>query len=125
MKVITAQQIQHVGRLIPQLIKTPKVAIIGGYHGINAGDLALGESIKQEISKRGFSSGLQTIYNIDQWKWPLTEYTIIGGGAVGYNDSMEKIYNRFKNSLSNVAILGVDFNEKEFSDKCIESDSSY
>lgn len=120
MQVITFQQIQHVGRLISQLVNTPKVAIIGGYHGINAGDLALGESIKQEISKRGFSSGLQTIYNIDQWKWPLTEYAIIGGGAVGYNDSMEKVYNRFKNCLSNVALLGVDFNEEKLSDKCID-----
>lgn len=119
MKGITIQQVQHVGRLMFQLINTPKVAIIGGYHGINAGDLALGESVKQQIECRGFSSGLQTIYNLDKWKWPLTDYAIIGGGAVGYNDSMEKIYNRYKDRLCNVAILGVDFNEKIISDKCM------
>lgn len=120
MRIITRSQIGHISRRISQGFNRPLVGVIGGYHGINAGDLALGYSIRQQLGRENLSSGLQTIYNLDRWNWPMTDFGIIGGGAVGYNDALEKVYKRYKNNLKKIALLGVDFNERHYTDSAME-----
>lgn len=119
MPPFSKQQIAHFARRVYQGLHKPDVAIIGGYHGVNAGDLALGQSVKQQLDKRGIISGLQTIYNLNKWKWPLCEYAIIGGGAVGYNEQIESVAVRYKNNPNKVAFLGVDFNEEKYTETSI------
>lgn len=115
--MITRTQRNHAGRFLKQKLVTPKFAIVGGYHGVNLGDLALGKSVQNILDEMDLSSGLQTIYNLDRWSWPICEYYIIGGGAVGYEDSLKKLINKTSDSaLSKIAFLGVDFNEDSYSD---------
>lgn len=47
-------QIQHLQRFASQHLRMPDVGIIGGYHGGNLGDIALGESVRQLLLKRMF-----------------------------------------------------------------------
>ncbi len=109
-------QIKHRTRNLGQWLKKITVGVIGGYHGGNLGDIALGESVLEVLHKRSVKSGLQTIYNLE--KWPSTPYAIIGGGAIGYIDSLRKIVNRYNGDYSKIALLGVDFNEDQYPDDC-------
>ncbi len=114
----TQTQIQHLARNARQrLIKVP-VGIIGGYHGGNLGDMALGEAVKQELASMGINSGLETIYNLEQW--PRTQHAILGGGAIGYADSLNKVINRYEGNYKQLAILGVDFNQPSYPDECLK-----
>jgi hypothetical protein len=116
--ITSITQIQHLQRFASQHLRKPNVGIIGGYHGGNLGDIALGESVRQLLLKKNVHSGLQTIYNLE--KWPKTEFAIIGGGAVGYVDSLRRVALRYKGQFSKVALLGVDFNEKNYPQDCVE-----
>jgi polysaccharide pyruvyl transferase WcaK-like protein len=107
-------RLKQMYRLACQLITKNKVAIIGGYHGVNLGDMALGLSVKEILNSRGIKSGLQTIYTLDKYPWPKTEYAIIGGGAIGYKDSLIRVANRFETSLNKLALLGVDYNDSNY-----------
>ena len=118
--MITKQQINHVSRLIEQNLSKPDFSIIGGYHGVNLGDIALGESVKLVLKDLNLKGGLQTIYNIDRWPWPNTKYTIIGGGAVGYTSSLLKIKKKLSSNYGKLAFLGVDFNEFEYNDDILK-----
>jgi hypothetical protein len=120
MSRITIQQVQHFSRRLSQQFFIPQIAIIGGYHGINVGDLALGYAIKNILYQRNISCGLQTIYNLEKWFWPVAEKAIIGGGAVGYNSLVEVIAKRYQDYPGNVAFLGVDFNDQYYSDRSID-----
>lgn len=115
----TTSQLGHFSRRINQLFNTPQVAIIGGYHGINVGDLALGYAVKNILNQRKISSGLQTIYNLEKWDWPFAEKAVIGGGAVGYNNLVEVIAKRYQDYPQNVAFLGVDFNDQYYSERSL------
>lgn len=117
--MITKQQIHHVSRLISQIFSKPQVSIVGGYHGVNLGDIALGESVRAVLKELGYKSGLQTIYNLDRWPWPTTKYSIIGGGAVGYTPSLLKLKVKLNANYSRLAFLGVDFNEPDYSEEII------
>jgi|SRR5690606_9391419 len=118
--MITKHQVNHVSRLLKQLLQKPDFAIIGGYHGVNLGDLALGVSVRDILKKMKLRGGLQTIYNLDRWPWPVTEYAILGGGAIGYADSLARIKDRYKEDFNKLAFLGVDFNEESYSDPIID-----
>lgn len=118
--MITSHQINHASRLLKQLLQKPDFAIIGGYHGVNLGDLALGESVRHVLKKMDYNGGLQTIYNLNHWPWPSISYAILGGGAIGYSDSLTKVNNRYKGDFTKVAFLGVDFNEESYPDYLIE-----
>ena len=118
--MITRQQKNHVLRLITQKIVKPKVAIIGGYHGVNLGDIALGESVRLVLKDASVKSGLQTIYNLNKWPWPITKYTIIGGGAVGYQSSLDILQEHLSGDYSNLAFMGVDFNENSYKEETIK-----
>lgn len=111
-------QIQHLQRFASQHLRKPDVGIIGGYHGGNLGDIALGESVRQLLLKKNVHGGLQTIYNLE--KWPKTEFAIVGGGAVGYVDSLRRVALRYKGDFGKVALLGVDFNERNYPEDCVE-----
>ncbi len=108
----------HKARLVRQLMGRVPVGVIGGYHGGNLGDMALGKSVQEVLISEGIDSGLQTIYNLN--KWPKTKWAIIGGGAVGYSDSLQKVAQRYKGEYDKVALLGVDFNEKEYKGECLD-----
>ncbi len=110
--------IKHSARCIIQHLIKPELAIIGGYHLGNFGDLLLGNSIKEICNQKGIKSGLQTIYNLE--KWPKINHAIIGGGAVGYEYSLQKLIKRYKNSPEKIGFLGVDFNEKQYSKESIQ-----
>ena len=107
-------RIKQAIRLISQKITGIKIAIIGGYHGVNLGDMALGYSVKEILNTKGIKSGLQTIYTINKYPWAKTKYAIIGGGAIGYKNCLIKVANRFNSSLNNLALLGVDFNDANY-----------
>jgi polysaccharide pyruvyl transferase WcaK-like protein len=111
-------QIKHITRSIKQWLFKPKVGIVGGYHGGNLGDIALGESVAALLREKNIPTGLQTIYNLK--KWPETFYAIVGGGAVGYTGPLMQLYDRYKNNLNRVALLGVDFNEHEYNEACLD-----
>ncbi len=111
-KMISITQLKHVSRWIQQWIFKIPVAVIGGYHGGNLGDIALGKSVLNQLQKKNIRSGLQTIYNLS--KWPETPKAIVGGGAVGYSGSLNKVATRYLNNYKSVALLGVDFNEKNY-----------
>lgn len=113
--MLTRTQINHYKRNLIQRIFLPEIAIIGGYHGGNIGDMALGKSVSDVLNEKGISNGLQTIYNLEGW--PKAKFAIIGGGAVGYTDSLIRVYNRYKTDFSKLGFLGVDFNEKTYPDK--------
>lgn len=110
--------IKHSARCLFQHLSKPELAIIGGYHLGNFGDMLLGNSIKEICSEKGIKSGLQTIYNLE--KWPAISHAIIGGGAVGYEYSLQKLIKRYKNNPEKIGFLGVDFNEKQYSKESIQ-----
>jgi hypothetical protein len=111
-------QVKHRLRNIKQKITGVPVGVIGGYHGGNLGDMALGASVANALGDKGIKSGLQTIYNLS--KWPAAEFAIVGGGAVGYADSLQKVAERYKGHYDKVALLGVDFNEKTYTGDALE-----
>ncbi|GAB4016645.1 hypothetical protein GCM10028808_45740 [Spirosoma migulaei] len=117
---ITLAQVQHASRYLSQVLKPVRVGVIGGYHGVNLGDIALGTSVTNILKSKKISTGLQTIYNLEKWKWPKSPYAIVGGGAVGYSDSLLQISKRYKSLYKNIGLLGVDFNEKNYSVEIIE-----
>lgn len=110
-------QIRHVSRSIQQWISKIQVGVVGGYHGGNLGDMALGEAVKSVLSSQGIDSGLQTIYNLQ--KWPKAPFAIVGGGAVGYADSLSHVAERYKGKYNKVGLLGVDFNEESYPSSCV------
>ena len=114
----SSAHLSHVLRNLKQRVFKPSVGIIGGYHGGNLGDIALGESVATVLRQQGISAGLQTIYNLD--KWPKTDIAILGGGAVAYSDSLGRVANRYKGNFNKVAMLGLDFNEKSYPQACID-----
>ena len=101
-------------RLLSQRITGIKIAIIGGYHGVNLGDMALGYSVKEILNKKGIKSGLQTIYTLNNYPWAKSKFAIIGGGAIGYKQSLIKVTNRFNSNWNNIALLGVDYNDSNY-----------
>ena len=109
-------RLKQIYRLASQLVTSNKVAVIGGYHGANLGDMALGYSVIDILKSKGIKGSLQTIYTLDKYPWPLTQYAIVGGGAVGYKDSLIKVVNRYKGNFSKVALLGVDYNDSNYGD---------
>lgn len=111
-------QVQHRLRNIQQKISGLAVGVIGGYHGGNLGDIALGTSVTSVLEEQHVKTGMQTIYNLD--KWPKAPYAIVGGGAVGYVDSLTRVAKRYKGNFGKVSLLGVDFNEKSYPQECIE-----
>ena len=115
---ISEIQINHIARFASQYFSRPEVGIVGGYHGGNLGDIALGISIKNLLDEIKVNSGLQTIYNLE--RWPETTFAILGGGAIGYTDSLVRVAKRYKNNYKHVGLLGVDFNEKEYPNACLD-----
>ncbi len=107
-------RIKQVIRLTTQRITGIKIAIIGGYHGVNLGDMALGYSVKEIVNKKGIKSGLQTIYSLNSYPWVKTKFAIIGGGAIGYKESLINVTNRFNSNFTNLALLGVDYNDSNY-----------
>lgn len=95
-----------------------KVAITGGYHYGNLGDIALGFSIKKILEELNIPSELQTIYNLKYWI--EREYVIVGGGAIGYENSLLELIKRHGNNYKKVAFMGVDFNSSFYSAESIE-----
>jgi hypothetical protein len=89
--------------------KTYNIAVIGGYHGGNLGDMALGIATQKVIKRLGYKSCLKTIYSIGKLPYPKISHAILGGGAIGYEDSLSKVQKLYFNDLSKVALLGVDF----------------
>jgi hypothetical protein len=116
--MISKLQLLHIKRNLEQRAFKVPVGVIGGYHGGNLGDMALGTAVKSLLQDNGIKSGLQTIYNLD--KWPKTSYVIVGGGAVGYISSLKKVAERYKGAYDKVALLGVDFMESSYPDDCLD-----
>ncbi len=104
-------QIEHRANLLRQQWRKPDLAIAGGYHFGNLGDIALGSAVKRQADKLGKNSALQTIYNLPQW--PKSPSLIVGGGAVAYSEPMRLLRQTYGDRPSKVAILGVDFNEPD------------
>jgi hypothetical protein len=109
-------RLKKIGRLINQQLGRNTVAVIGGYHGINLGDMTLGYSVLELLKAKGIKACLQTIYTLDKYPWPVTKYAIVGGGAIGYKDSLIKVVNRYQGNFDKVALLGVDYNEPNYED---------
>jgi hypothetical protein len=102
-------QINHRLRWARQRVCPPQVGVVGGYHLGNLGDMALGYAVQRRVIESGLSCGLQTIYNLE--RWPKAKVAIVGGGAVGYDDNLHRLKERYGRFPDRVAILGVDFND--------------
>lgn len=109
-------RLKQMYRLASQLLSRNQVAVIGGYHGVNLGDMLLGYSVVDVLKSKGIKGVLQTIYTLDRYPWPLTKYAIVGGGAIGYKDSLIKVVDRYQGNFDKVALLGVDYNEVNYGD---------
>ena len=48
-------KLRHLYRFISQIIYKPDIAIIGGYHGGNLGDMTLGYSVKSICDEKRLS----------------------------------------------------------------------
>jgi hypothetical protein len=110
--------ILHKKNWLTHFFNKNKVAITGGYHYGNLGDIALGCSIKDVLQEQNIKSELQTIYNLKYWL--ERDYAIVGGGAIGYENSLLEIIKRHGNNYKKVAFMGVDFNSSFYSDESIE-----
>eukprot|EP01093_Parvamoeba_rugata_P006969 TRINITY_DN2108_c0_g1_i1.p1 TRINITY_DN2108_c0_g1~~TRINITY_DN2108_c0_g1_i1.p1 ORF type:complete len:257 (-),score=50.43 TRINITY_DN2108_c0_g1_i1:3-773(-) len=106
-------------RLSKQWFLPTRVAIIGGYHGGNLGDIALGLSVKEVFDLNNITSGLQTIYTLDKLPWKKIDYGVIGGGSVGYIDSLQRVSLRYKSNFKNISLLGVDYPLDDYSDESV------
>jgi len=81
--------------------------------------MALGASVLEQLQDVDQqNAALQTIYNLS--KWPHAHRAILGGGAIGYRDTMARIITRYGAAAGDVGVLGVDFNEKNYPDEVIE-----
>jgi len=103
-------QLEHRRRWAAQWLSRPDVAIVGGYHGGNLGDMALALAVSQLIPS-GLSYGVQTIYSLE--RWPKARVAIVGGGAVGYSGLIKKLISIYPDP-SDMSLLGVDFNDAEY-----------
>lgn len=112
------QQFLSRARLVKQYAVRPEVAVVGCYHGGNLGDMALGRSVEFYLKQQNVTTGLQTIYNLN--RWPVTKKCILGGGAIAYKNSLNQVYQRYEKTPENVAILGVDFNESDYSGRLLD-----
>jgi hypothetical protein len=108
----------HKKKWLQHFFHNTEIAIAGGYHFGNLGDIALGNSIKEVLDEKNITSELQTIYNLKYWL--ERSYAIVGGGAIGYEHSLFEIIKRYQSNYKNVAFMGVDFNSKNYSDQSIE-----
>jgi len=108
----------HKKKWLSHFFNISKVAITGGYHYGNLGDIALGCSLKEILEEQNIPSELQTIYNLKYWI--EREYIIVGGGAIGYENTLKEINNKIKKKFEKIAFLGVDFNSDLYSDESIE-----
>ena len=102
-------QLAHRRRFFAQKLRAPKLAVAGGYHFGNLGDMALGEAVRRQLAQLGLPSELQTIYNLS--RWPKADALIVGGGAVAYAGPMRVLRETYADRPERVAILGVDFND--------------
>lgn len=109
---------QHKLNWLSQFFDINNIAITGGYHYGNLGDMAMGISVKEFLAMKGIGANLQTIYNFNAW--PNRKFTILGGGAIGYKYSLDKVYKKLKGNYDNLGILGVDFNEASYPDYLLE-----
>ena len=117
--MIISPRIRHRLRCLRQILHPPSLAVIGGYHYGNLGDMALGASVLEQLHVIGQqNAALQTIYNLS--KWPHARRAILGGGAIGYRDTMAGIINRYGAAAGDVGVLGVDFNEKSYPEDVLE-----
>ena len=110
--------IQHKLNWLTQQFSKNNIRIVGGYHYGNIGDMAMGMSAKEFLEVKGLSSHLQTIYNLKYW--PNKKYTILGGGAIGYNICLNQVQKSLKGNYQNLGIIGVDFNEPSYPDSTID-----
>jgi hypothetical protein len=95
-------QLRHRLRFVLQHLQCLSLAVVGGYHYGNLGDMALGYGILRQ-SSYFLSSGLQTVYNLNSWSHaPLA---VLGGGAVIHDDTLKLICNKY--NARNVAFCGV------------------
>lgn len=108
----------HKIKWLTHFFNKKEVAITGGYHYGNLGDIALGNSVKEILKEKNIKSELQTIYSLKYWL--ERDYAIVGGGAIGYENSLLEIIKRHGNNYKKVAFMGVDFNSNFYSDESIE-----
>ena len=93
-------------KLLKQFLTRPEIGIIGGYHGGNVGDLALGQAVKDFLSSKGIvRSDLQTIHNFQIY--PKAKKYIIGGGALLDNEKLDNIRNRVR--PMDLTVIGCEF----------------
>lgn len=105
------QSFTNVARCVGQYLNKPDLAVIGGYHGGNLGDMALGSGIVIPAEKMGLQAGLQMIYNLE--KWSEVSPAIVGGGAITYRDCLDRLWSRYQNNPKSLAMVGIDFEDWE------------
>lgn len=108
---IRRQSIRNIAACAGQYLNRPDLAVIGGYHGGNLGDMALGGVVATAARKLNRRPGLQMIYNLQ--KWPAIHPAIVGGGAVTFPDLLERLKSRYRTRPESLAILGVDIEDFE------------
>lgn len=111
-------ELLHKKKWLAHFFHKAEIAIAGGYHYGNLGDIALGHSIKEILDNKKISSELQTIYNLKYWL--ERSNVIVGGGAIGYENSLFEIINKYHHNYKKIAFMGVDFNSKSYSDESIK-----
>jgi hypothetical protein len=97
--------------------KEIQLGILGAYHGLNLGDMALAKSIQRIAEKKHISSQIKSLTNY--LKYGDTRSIIFGGGAIATPDNLKKLMLLSKGSAANVALIGVDLGSN-FSDEILE-----
>lgn len=106
-----------------KMVKKSQIGILGCYHRLNVGDMALGVSIQKIAEEQNVSTKIESIHRNDCFKYAKTDSIIFGGGSITTPDNFEKLKKSMslaKKKPKNVAIVGVDLNAQYFSDDILE-----
>ncbi len=103
--------VDSASRVWRQWLSPPRVAVAGRYVGNNVGDTALKEAAVHVAETEGVDYGVQmTVFRKFGFSfYPRCEGLLVAGGALGQNDLIEYIAERYGDDPRRVALWGIDF----------------
>jgi len=85
-----------------------RLMVLGGYHGENTGDWAMGQAIKSAARAQNIDAQLIAMRDIGRIE-TIAKHVIIGGGAVATPEALNPIADIWAEIPFRVTLVGVDF----------------
>lgn len=101
----------HYSRWFAHHLASPRVAVIGEYHGANLGDHLLGTSVTGYFQQKHLSSVRLTLHSLARWRRFPDADVIVGGGNVLNDHSLGLLRAYLKGHQKSARCLGVDFSD--------------